>query len=841
MPSPTVLATAVLMAVMTIQRAGAADAATPADTAASAPAAEAAQPGGDTQVDTVVITGTTRREGLRKLEASYSITTADEEQIKQAAPSSTADLLKIVPGVYVETTGGQTGANIRVRGFPTPGDGPYSTIDLNGAPLYPLPTLSFFEHSSIFRLDDTIDHVEVLRGGPSPIFGAGQPGVTVNFIQKKGGDTPEGSLRLTTGTGDERRVDAVLSGKLADHWTAMVGGFYRSDYSVRNTEYPADRGGQLSVMLTRKLDDGEVDFYGRAMNEKNAFFTPIPLVGSADGSSVSSLPYFDAHTATFYGNELRNISLETGFMGGDGKIQQQSVQRDVANGRGANVTTLGMNLDKKLGAWTLSNKLNYTSGDVPTYALFTGANPTTIGSYIAAQMAAANADAGVLAAAGTAATAGTAKYVDNGSAITDMNTPVIVNGLWVVDKHLQSFTNETRLNYDLTKDNTLSLGLYLADYSSHDQWYLGEAYLMSVQAHARPISVALDNGVMVTRADGLAPPQFTYDIDGSYNGTTTAAYVADDWKLSDQLRIDGGIRFERQRMSGTLATAKSGDLDANPLTLYNNTLGYFDGASAPLVPGGTQTLNATSATLGANYNFTHEFSVFGRLNQGHRMPDFDVMRGRGLADTSSPIEDISQAELGLKTATKLYTAFLTFFHNELKNSQTYSFALGNGAQSQRASSRATGVEFEASLRPLKGLELGLTGTYQDAKYQDFGQYSGNVVERTPKVQYRFTPSYRIPTDFATFQVFGTWSYVGSRYLDQTNAQKIPSYNTLDAGIVAQFDNGIEVRLTGTNLNNSLGITEGNPRVVGNSQDTNGVFLGRPLFGRAYELSVGFLF
>ena len=43
------------------------------------------------QLDTVVVTGTARREGLRKLDASFSITTADEEQIKQAAPSSTAD------------------------------------------------------------------------------------------------------------------------------------------------------------------------------------------------------------------------------------------------------------------------------------------------------------------------------------------------------------------------------------------------------------------------------------------------------------------------------------------------------------------------------------------------------------------------------------------------------------------------------------------------------------------------------------------------------------------------------------------------------------------------------
>ena len=160
------------------------------------------------ELEAVVVTGTARREGVRKLEAGFSITTATEEQIKQAAPASTADILKTVPGIFVETSGGQAGANIRVRGFPTPGDGPYSTFQLNGAPLYHLPTLSFFEHSQLFRLDDTIDRMEVLRGGPSPIFGSGQPGVTVNHIQQDGRN-PEASLRITTGPGSLKRVDGL--------------------------------------------------------------------------------------------------------------------------------------------------------------------------------------------------------------------------------------------------------------------------------------------------------------------------------------------------------------------------------------------------------------------------------------------------------------------------------------------------------------------------------------------------------------------------------------------------------------------------------------------------------
>src|SRR5689334_18612903 len=102
----------------------------------------------------VVVTATAT--SVRKLDASYTIVTADAEQIRRANAKSTADLLKISPGIWPESTGGQTGANIEVAGFPTGGDAPYFTVQLNGSPLYGMPTLSFFEQSTLVRLDDTI-------------------------------------------------------------------------------------------------------------------------------------------------------------------------------------------------------------------------------------------------------------------------------------------------------------------------------------------------------------------------------------------------------------------------------------------------------------------------------------------------------------------------------------------------------------------------------------------------------------------------------------------------------------------------------------------------------------
>ncbi|WP_457352190.1 TonB-dependent receptor [Roseateles sp. P5_D6] len=799
----------------------------------------AAQPPELKELDAVVVTGTARREGVRKLEAGFSITTATEEQIKQAAPTSTADILKTVPGVFVETSGGQAGANIRVRGFPTPGDGPYSTFQLNGAPLYHLPTLSFFEHSQLFRLDDTIDRMEVLRGGPSPIFGSGQPGVTVNFIQKDGRN-PEASLRVTTGTGSLKRVDGVYAGKLSDQWNVMVGGFWRQSQGVRDTQFPADEGGQASVVLSRKLEGGSLQLYARALRDRNAFFTAIPVVGSTDGKSASSYPGFDALKDYFYGNELRNIVLETGratgrtLPNGKPEIQRSTVTKDLADGRGADVQTYGANLDTKLGDWTLTNKLSHTTGDTPTYALFSGANPQTLSSYITSQVTAANGDAAVVAAAGRAATTGTATFTNGGGTVAG-STPVIVNGMWAVDKALRSTSNETRLSREIAPGNNLTVGLYLAGYSSHDVWTLGQAQLMTVQSHARLIDVALDNGVKASR-NGYVTPPFSFNLDANYSGNTHAFFVADEWQLSKELRIDLGARRETQRITGTIANVSSGDLDADPTTIYNNNLSYFNGTNTLI----DSKLSRSSFTGGANYAFSREFSAFVRVNKGHRLPDFDVLRGRGANETKDSVEDITQYEIGLKTATKLYSAFLTAYANKLTNSQTQQFT-NAGNVVLRPNSKATGVEFELALRPGYGFEIAATGNFQDAKYKDFQQFTGNRVERAPKFQARLTPSWQTQTGFGQLRTFATFSHVGERFADQTNTLKLPAYRTIDAGAVFSMDNGLEVRLTGTNLTNKVGLTEGNFRVPGQGAGQDGVFLARPLFGRAYELSVGFQF
>jgi iron complex outermembrane receptor protein len=218
----------------------------------AAPAsAQQAATGQGTELEEVVVTGTAAGAEVRKLEASFAITTLDDTAITEYAPQSTADLLRLVPGVWSESTGGVSGANVMVRGFPGGGDAPYLTVQLNGAPVYAISTLSFLENTTMFRIDETVERVEALRGGPNPVFSNGQSGLTTNFILREGGEETEGVVKYTTSDYDLRRFDGYISGPISDDFYYMVGGYITSSPGLRDAGYNSDEGNQFTINLTR--------------------------------------------------------------------------------------------------------------------------------------------------------------------------------------------------------------------------------------------------------------------------------------------------------------------------------------------------------------------------------------------------------------------------------------------------------------------------------------------------------------------------------------------------------------------------------------------------------------
>src|SRR4051812_45618528 len=153
------------------------------DTSTATNKEQAAAQSNTQSLEGIVVTGSAT--GVKKIDASYTVTAANLEQIRQANPKSTADILKISPGIWPESSGGQTGANIEIAGFPGGGDAPFFTNMVQGSPLYGMSSLSFMDSSSLLRLDDTIERVEIVQTGPGVLYGAGQMGATANFILRQ--------------------------------------------------------------------------------------------------------------------------------------------------------------------------------------------------------------------------------------------------------------------------------------------------------------------------------------------------------------------------------------------------------------------------------------------------------------------------------------------------------------------------------------------------------------------------------------------------------------------------------------------------------------------------------
>ena len=299
--------------------------------------------------------------------------------------------------------------------------------------------------------------------------------------------------------------------------------------------------------------------------------------------------------------------------------------------------------------------------------------------------------------------------------------------------------------------------------------------------------------------------------------------------------MDAGVRYEQQHIDGTINNPVGMDLDNNPLTIYNNNAS---------VAGPTNTLvdrkdHATSYTVGGLYKVAKDFSLFARMNSGVSFPQFDTIRDFG---ARAPMIRIKQYEIGLKSVGSFYSAYLTAFHTDFSG-LPFTQILDNQTINALGGASGNGREFEVALRPMKNLQIAFTGDYQDSSYKDFSADSsagknGNQVQRQPKFQARLTPSYRIPMAWGDIKLHATYTHIGDRWSDTQNQQLLPGYNTVDAGILVSVGDKWEFRVTGNNLTNEFGLTEGNARIIGGG---SGVVFGRPIFGRSFEASLMYRF
>ncbi|PKP88943.1 MAG: TonB-dependent receptor [Alphaproteobacteria bacterium HGW-Alphaproteobacteria-17] len=753
--------------------------------------------------DEIIVTGTAGG-GINRQAAAFAITNITSDAIEKAAPNSTADLFKVIPGVSAESSGGQNGANIFVRGYPSGGDAEFVTLTVQGVPFFSPPTLSFLENTQLIRIDETIERVEAVRGGTGALFGNGQPGLTVNFVQKEGGRDFAGIVKASIADYGDIRGDLLLSGPLGDNTTFMVGGYYSSGNGIRNPRFTAEKGGQITGNIRHDLDRGSILVFARYLNDHGQWLLPIPVV--RDGNKVRKFGNIDPGTGVLAGPETRLSLLPDG------------TRANLADGRGAKLVNLGTNFDYEIGdGLQVRYRASYLKGDADTTGLVPASTATTASAY----------------AASLGSTVGSLTYVNGGQALPGTQQ-VIRAGTWIVRKQIEDFTNDLALEWD-SGNNKFTVGAYYSDFSSNDQWNLGNVHLLTAENNARLLNLTLANGQVVTN-NGFTQGSF-FNVNAAYDGREYAFYAVDEFQITPDLRFDAGVRYQHYKATGTLENNDFGvDTDGNPNTLYNNGTAVLNGTFRNIA----YKKGAWSWTAGLNYDFSSSVGAYVRYNRGNTNPFFDNLR-----DGIFVSPRVDNYEGGVKVRTDLLALYATLFHTRFSGLVTT--VIQNGAPvADIGGARSTGLELEGRLRPVDNFTIAFSGTWLDAKYRNFFagggtvDLSGNRVQRQPKWQWRVTPSYDI--EFGSdskVSLFSTFSYVGDRFSDTANTQSLPHYFKIDAGVSVDINRALSLAVTADNLTDKVGLTEGDPRTLG--QTGGEVVNARPILGRSFRFSVGYKF
>ncbi len=717
--------------------------------------------------DVIVVIGTPGGGGAARQDASFAITTIKPDAIEKFAPKSTADLLKAIPGVWAESSGGVAGANIDVRGLPGGSDAPFVTMAINGSPIYGTETLSFFEQSSIFRIDETISGVEGLRGGPNAVFGKGEPGLTVNFNLKEGSEETEGRIKYSTSDYGLQRVDAVLSGEIAQDLYYMIGGYFRSSDGIRNTQFKSEEGYQFTANLTKIFDNGKANIFARVTDDHGQWILPMALNTGNDLGEFSPL-----------GNDTRFREI-TVNSAGDTEIF------DFSNGRGWDGVVSGGSFEFDLGSgFTVRDNFTYTNGNADTFGFVPSGSPVTAGDLSAVI------GGPVMTAGGD--TLGAGDFVQT-------------YGHWVVKKDLEALINDLSLNRVFLGGHDVTIGYYQATWSADDTWYLGNPI---------PVQNVANGGLLdptITPTDIAAAggdAGFSFGLQSGGDARTDAIYVADSWQVFDQFRLDAGVRHEWIGLDYVL--------DTGP--------GFADGTTDL----STEIDDKEFAyTVAGNYDVQDNLGLFARYSDGFLFPHFDRIREGSLG-----VFDVKQIEGGIKYSGDWLRAYATLFRTK---NDSFNSVVGGGVPASAFQTRAFGAEIEGAVF-FGGFETSFLATIQDAEIvaSSTAVDVGNKVLRQPDWQARISPSYTLEAGGFDATLYGAVTLVGERFGDNANTVVLPSYEKIDLGVLVHTQSGLFFQVHADNLNDSHGITEGDPR---NPAAPN----GRPILGRSVTFSVGYDF
>jgi outer membrane receptor protein involved in Fe transport len=814
--------------------AGAANAQAPTPQTADTSATQPADPAATTAPEDIVVTGVAQ--GRNRLDTSVSVSSLDADLTSKIPPRNTAEILRNLPGVRVEASGGEGNANISVRGLPVASGGSkFLQLQEDGLPVLEFGDIIFGNADIFIRNDLSLARIESVRGGSASTFASNSPGGIINFISKTG-EQDGGSFQLSSGLDyREYRADFAYGGHIDANTRYELSGFYRLGDGPRDVGYDAQRGGQIKANVTREFDRGYVRVYGKYLDDRSIAYLPNPVrvTGGNGDPSYQNIPGFSINEDTLHSRYIGSVLTLDG--------NNNPVRRNIGDGMHPVVKSVGFEGQYEIAdGWNVTERFRYSdiSGD------FVSPFPAAVGDAQTTANGFAGAGAQLFYASGPL----------SGQRIANPGT-LGGNGLLAsvvlfdVDlKSLNNITNDLRVNGKVDLGGgalSIAAGIYNSRQDVKTDW-LWTSFFQSVQGDGRSVLVDIRNaaGVSQTAGGTLYSASFfgnccrrSYDM----RYTTNAPFAQLGFEAG-RLNIDGSVRYDFGSAKGSIAGDLPGAVTTRAQDMNGDGVISAAEQAVAFIPANRTGIDYDYSYLsysgGVNYRLSDTLAAFARYSRGGRVnadrllfgPTIDLQTG-GLVNGSKPYDFVKQAEGGVKFSSGPIALYATVFNAK---TQETNYLL---SQQQFTSRRydATGVELEGRFR--RGpFSLTAAGTYTDAKITSDATdatLDGNRPQRQAAFVYQATPQLDFGRVSFGANVIGTTS----SYTQPVNQLKMPAYTQVNGFVLVRAADNVSFNVNANNIFNVKGITEAEDAAIPSNQ----LVRARSINGRTIAASVRFDF
>lgn len=766
-------------------------------------------------LEDVVITGVVNPKA--KIKSSVSITSLGTEQINQSAPRSTAEIFRTIPGIRSESSGGEGNSNISVRGVPiSSGGSKYLQLQEDGLPVLLFGDIAFATADIFTRFDGNIAKVEAIRGGSASTLSSNSPGGIINFISKTG-KTEGGNISTTFGLDyGNFRTDIDYGGKIGEGLYFHAGGFYRTGEGVRKTGFNSNNGGQFKFNITKEFENGSITVYAKFLNDRAAAYMPMPVAVSGTNANPTwkSVNGYDATTGA-----LQSIYLTQNLgLGPDGNVRREAV----ANGMHPISKSIGANASFDLdGGWKITDNIRFSSNS---------------GGFISPFPAELATAATIANSFGTGATL---TYADNGAAFNNPNG--LVARIHMFDTQLNNignFMNDLRLTKKFDKVG-ITAGLFKSMQNISMSW-LWNSYLQEVSDNnPRLINVSNAGGTLLSE-NGLyaygtpAWGNLARNYDTQYN--VSAPYVNISIDATDKLSFEGGLRYDKGKVTGSFAGGTTTTYDINndgTISVPEQNVFAVDNANATAV---NYDYDYYSYTLGANFLINNRQSVFARFSRG-ASAKADRILFNGLdylnGDKINALDFLQQAEIGYKQKFNKGYFYATAFHSKTDEQGGFEATSNSIIQNNY---KSLGLELESSYDVADNFNFRGSLTYTKAEITS-GNNDGNQPRRQPKLMYSFIPTYKFMDNKNTLGL----SFTGQSkaFAQDSNQLVMNGFVIVNGFVEVGIAKGLSLNVSGNNLFNTLAITEAEEGNI--TENTVNYVRARSLTGRSISMCLAYRF